>query len=290
MTTPTNFTYEAFDRQMENLLDMGAAFMQGYGDYDFSEQVGDIRSLHTKVSRLCKLTEQDLALQQEDQTHSRQAKNEAYAARLKALHDRMSSYPEITNYEHAADFMQLFSMIDFLQFHFEQMTKKATGSMSTEEESQAMQRYERQLHPKHPESGEATIFNKVFRTNVGGKPVDMKELREKIGQMIDLASRKNHWFCIYSVLKFRNFIKDGAAKYFSDQMRHPDWFPNLEKNLQFNGDTLTEYNGYLSETPFPAWNQTDFDRYCTQHHKTRWAHDLWHKFQELCYQMNDVFK
>ena len=69
MTTPTNFTYEAFDRQMENLLDMGAAFMQGYGDYDFSEQVGDIRSLLTKVSRLCKLTEQDLALQQEDQTH-----------------------------------------------------------------------------------------------------------------------------------------------------------------------------------------------------------------------------
>lgn len=290
MTTPTNFTYEAFDRQMENLLDMGAAFMQGYGDYDFSEQVGDIRSLLTKVSRLCKLTEQDLALQQEDQAHSRQAKNEAYAARLKALHDRMSSNPDITNYEHAADFMQLFSMIDFLQFHFEQMTKKATGSMSAEEESQTMQRYERLLHPKHSESSEATIYNKVFHTSVGGKPVDMKKLHEKIGQMIDLASRKNHWFCIYSVLKFRNLIKDSAAKHFAEQMAHPDWFPELSKELQFNGDTLTEYNGYLNDTLFTAWNQKDYDSYRTLHHKTRWAPDLWRRFQVLCYSMNDVFK
>ena len=142
----------------------------------------------------------------------------------------------------------------------------------------------------HPESKEVSIYNKVFHTSVGGKPVDLKMLREKIGQMIDLASRKNHWFCIYSVLKYHNYIKDQTAKYFAEQMQHPDWFPQLSKELQFNGDTLTEYNGYLSVTNFTIWNQKDFDRYRTLHHKTKWSPNLWRKFQNLCYSMNEVFR
>ena len=142
----------------------------------------------------------------------------------------------------------------------------------------------------HPESKEVSIYNKVFHTSVGGKPVDLKMLREKIGQMIDLASRKNHWFCIYSVLKYHNYIKDQTAKYFAEQMQHPDWFPQLSKELQFNGDTLTEYNGYLSVTNFTIWNQKDFDRYRTLHHKTKWSPNLWRKFQDLCYSMNEVFR
>lgn len=65
---------------------------------------------------------------------------------------------------------------------------------------------------------------------------------------------------------------------------------SLTEKLQFNGDTLTEYNGYLSVTNFTIWNQKDFDRYRTLHHKTKWSPNLWRKFQNLCYSMNEVFR
>lgn len=451
--TATPFNYEAFDRHMELFLDMCYVFLKEYEEAHFQEKVTDLRSLCIKAARVCRMTESDLASQQEDVMHHRRNKNNDYLTDLTILHGKVIEcmhaakketeqaqttstenpllyvegitellpsigkwmeanedqretfklmidlnaqiqqkikesneqkiYPEVTSKEHLTDFLHFFNMVSYLLYHFQRMTEIAGEEMSaeeggrllnqavqqyldSEEGSLAMHRFECMMHFQypdgfnaddikaerrklvnevpaslqasfmgfadqpdqlalslqdlptiptveendafllalakyqwfsevlyfmaHPESKEVGIYNKVFHTSVGGKPVDMKKLHEKIGQMIDLASRKNHWFCIYSVLKFRNLIKDSAAKHFAEQMTHPDWFPELSKELQFNGDTLTEYNGYLNDTLFTAWNQKDYDSYRTLHHKTRWAPDLWRRFQNLCYSMNEVFK
>lgn len=452
-TTTTKFNYEVFDRQMVTLLDMGDLFIRGYKDADFQEKVYDIRSLCIKAARVCRMTDQDFAQQQEDLTYQRRVKNQLYLADLyslteqlaiqlkkymvKAANDNTSTpenpllyiegiselmpsigkwlgtdkkqkeafnqmialnaevegalkkssaekvYPHITSHEHVTDFLHFYNMLTYLIFHFQRMmevageeiTSEEAGRLltnivqqylQTEEAYEEMRHYMAMLHyeyedgmtasdikaerkklvkevpmamqtdfmnyadnlndlgisirrksiplsqeetdalliaiakyqwlsellyqEEHPESSKASLYNKVFHTSLNGRPVDLVWLREKIGQMIGMASRKNHWFCIYSVLKYHNYIKDQTAKYFAEQMQHPDWFPQLSKELQFNGDTLTEYNGYLSVTNFTIWNQKDFDRYRTLHHKTKWSPNLWRKFQNLCYSMNEVFR
>jgi hypothetical protein len=452
-TTTTKFNYEVFDRQMITLIEMSYHFIYNYEDHVFLENVIDLRSLCMKAARLCRMTDQDLALQQEDFTHHRRTKNQDYVAELpllineffsfmmktlkeasksdtivkenpllyiegisellptigkwletneemkgtyecltslngkveKALKKSTSQkiYPEISSKDHSTDFLHYYNMLTYLMLHFERMME-ITGATVTPEEAERlltsgvqmhrqseegqeeMRHYTSMLHYmyadgmsaedlkaelrklvndvpqslqtafmghadrldllgmdlrelptlpneeeidalfsalckyqwlseliyqlEHPEDSDTILYNKVFHTSLNGRPVDLVWLREKIGQMIGIASRKNHWFCIYSVLKYHNYIKDQTAKYFAEQMQHPDWFPQLSKELQFNGDTLTEYNGYLSVTNFTIWNQKDFDRYRTLHHKTKWSPHLWRKFQNLCYSMNEVFR
>ena len=132
-------------------------------------------------------------------------------------------------------------------------------------------------------------YNKVFHTNINGKPVDFNRLRKQIGQMVSMIERKNHWFCIYSVLKYRNLIKDPVATHFAEQMQSSDWFPHLPDVLRFTGETLTEYNGYLNDTSFPTWNRERYDSFRLRKGKKKWSPDLWSKFQRLCYQLDECF-
>jgi len=141
----------------------------------------------------------------------------------------------------------------------------------------------------HPEYSQPAIYNRVFHTSINGKPVDFNRLRKQIKQMISMIERKNHWFCIYSVLKYRNYIKDPVATHFAEQMQCNDWFPHLPDVLQFSGDTLTEYNGYLNDTSFPIWNRERYDSFRLLRGKKKWSPDLWSKFQRLCYQLDDCF-
>ncbi|MBR4381608.1 MAG: hypothetical protein IKP48_10180 [Bacteroidaceae bacterium] len=142
----------------------------------------------------------------------------------------------------------------------------------------------------HPESIEPELYNKVFYTSINGKPIDFKYLRRKIEKMLNLINKKNHWFCIYSVLKYNHYIKDPVATHFAEQMQHRDWFPNLPASLQFSGETLTEYNGYLNENTFPTWNRERYDSFRLLNRKKKWSPDLWSKFQRLCYDLDEVFK
>ena len=143
---------------------------------------------------------------------------------------------------------------------------------------------------EHPESIQPELYNKVFYTSMNGIPVDFKRLRKKIEKMLNLINRKNHWFCIYSVLKYHHYIKDPVATHFAEQMRHHDWFSNLPDFLKFSGETLTEYNGYLNENTFPSWNRERYESFRLLNGKKKWSPDLWSKFQRLCYELDEVFR
>ena len=107
--------------------------------------------------------------------------------------------------------------------------------------------------------------------------------------MIGMIDKKNHWFCIYSVLKYRNYIKDPVATHFAQQMQHHDWFPNLPKHLRFSGETLTEYNGYLNDNTYPTWNKERYEIFRLGKGKKKWSPTLWMKFQRLCYELDECF-
>lgn len=141
----------------------------------------------------------------------------------------------------------------------------------------------------HPKGNQPNIYNRIFHTSINGKPVDFHRLRKQIEQMISIIERKNHWFCIYSVLKYRNYIKDPVATHFAEQMQSADWFPHLPDVLRFTGDTLTEYNGYLNDTSFPIWNRERYDSFRLLRGRKKWSPDLWLKFQRLCFQLDDCF-
>ena len=72
------FSYEVFDRQLDNFAMMLKVLMDGWEDYSSQEMTFDIHSLCTKASRLCYLADQDLALQHTDVSHHRKEQNETY--------------------------------------------------------------------------------------------------------------------------------------------------------------------------------------------------------------------
>ena len=451
----TDFNYEAFDRQMENLLQMSAVLLQGWDDYAAQELTFDIRSLCVKGSRLCSLADQDLALQQADLTHARRQRNQYFYTRMNELvvehlsllltrvvddirHHKTLDRPSAASYKQEMSellprlgqwmeqgsaekgrfdqmlqdytkverelaktvkpthypgvqwkerFMNLFryyALVCCLLYHFQQVTELAglhvnpeeAGSMftcsvqaylETEQGQKEIERFaamlrfknhgqpldkeqledaqqhlidgvpetfqtsfmahifdtnalavdvlemeprptegefhafigavakwqwlsERIFECQHPERIVAPIYNKVFHTSVQGKPVDFMQLRSVIKRMMKLIDKKNDWFCLYSVLKFRNLIKDKVATHFAEQMMHPDWFLDMPDFQHFSGETLSEYNGYLNETRYPAWNEAAFESYRIRFGKKKWSPDLWRKFQRRCERMNELFQ
>lgn len=148
---------------------------------------------------------------------------------------------------------------------------------------------ERLYEHEHPEIIRPEVFNEVFHTSKNGKPVNMKYLRKVIKKMVGMIEKKNHWFCIYSVLKYRNYIKDPVATHFAQQMQHPNWFPHLPEHLRFTGETLTEYNGYLNDNTYPTWNKERYEIFRLGKGKKKWSPSLWLKFQRLCYELDECF-
>lgn len=131
--------------------------------------------------------------------------------------------------------------------------------------------------------------NVVLTDWLHDKPVSMKEMKKRIERMLTLVKQKNHWFCLWSVLRYHNYLKDTSAEAFAQQMCSPQWFGGRKDVLTFTGDTLREYNGYFTAQHFPLWNQTAYDLYRQSHHKTKWGSSLCASFQRKCYEMNEAF-
>lgn len=139
----------------------------------------------------------------------------------------------------------------------------------------------------HPEARKPELYNEVFVLIKDGKPVDMKDLREKIRRLMKFVERKNHWFCLWSVLCHRGYIADRNYGAFARQMHHRDWFPDMERSIHFSADTLSDYSGYFTERDFPVWNRHDFICYRDTHNKQKWGDALCDTFRALCYRMNE---
>lgn len=142
---------------------------------------------------------------------------------------------------------------------------------------------------KHPERIEPEIENGVFCTMLHDSHIDMKELREKIASMVQHVSKKNHWFCVWSVLKYRNLLCTDNFKAFATQMMLPDWFGNMPEHLHFSTDTLSEYSGYFTENLFTCWNNDDYEIYKKRYGKNKWGKSLCSNFKNLCERMNAEF-
>lgn len=142
---------------------------------------------------------------------------------------------------------------------------------------------------EHRTIEEKDLPNEVFHTMLHDRRVSMKELRERIARMLPLITRKNHWFCVWSVLNYHNLIKNTNTEAFARQMLMPEWFGTTKGVLQFSGDTLREYTGYFTGTTFRAWDNKSFLLYRKVNKKTKWSETLCDRFQRLCEEMNDCF-
>ena len=131
--------------------------------------------------------------------------------------------------------------------------------------------------------------NEVFHDMLHDKRISMKDLRQRIERMLPFINRKNHWFCLWAVLRYHNLIKDANTEAFARQIQSPEWFGATKGLLSFTGDTLREYTGYFTETTFRAWNSQSFNLYRQIHHKTKWSETLCERFLRICYDMDDAF-
>lgn len=139
------------------------------------------------------------------------------------------------------------------------------------------------------ESFPSTLYNTIFRTSVNGSKVNLLYIREVISRMLPKITKKNHWFCVWCVLKHRNLLATQEHEAFAVQMQHQDWFPDLESYKSFTGATLNDYNGYLSQTDFMLWNEEDYEEFRNFHHVPKQSQGLLKKFKTLCIQLDAAF-
>lgn len=107
-----------------------------------------------------------------------------------------------------------------------------------------------------------------------------------IASMVQHVSKKNHWFCVWCVLKYRNLLCTDSFKAFATQMMLPEWFGSMPENLHFTTDNLSEYSGYFTENLFTCWNNEDYEIYKKRYNKNKWGKNLCRTFKNLCERMN----
>ena len=129
----------------------------------------------------------------------------------------------------------------------------------------------------------------VFYDRLHDKRISKEELRSRIERMLPLVTRKNQWFCVWSVLKYHNLLCSTNMESFARLMLSPEWFGNRRGVLPFTGDTLREYSGYFTDTTFKVWNEASYKMYCSRNNKKKWAPTLCSRFQHLCEAMDERF-
>ena len=138
----------------------------------------------------------------------------------------------------------------------------------------------------HPEGIVPRLSNKVFYPVVNGTPIDMLALKEKIERMVELVTRKNHWFCVWCVLKHNNLLMDTQNfTAFAHQMMNPEWFGDIDERYRFSGDTLREYRRYFSEIDYSEWDNDIFLEQKEAYGMRKWSDNLCIQFSELCRKM-----
>lgn len=147
-----------------------------------------------------------------------------------------------------------------------------------------------QIHTlEHPETIQPALYNEIFNNVVHDTPIDMLALRNKLLAILPLITRKNHWFCLWCVLRHRNLLKTDNYEAFARQMQMDEWLgKHLNSKQRFNGETLRGYSGYMNYLDFTRWNYNDFVLTRDKLNKTtKWGDKLFNTFQHLCYEMDE---
>ncbi len=150
---------------------------------------------------------------------------------------------------------------------------------------------EQQLYEiQHPEQIHDTLSNEVFVKVKNGERIDMLRLKKKIAKMVEQVTRKNHWFCVWCVLKHHNLLRERENfEAFAHQMMSKDWFGDIDEYLHFTGDNLRDYRRYFSELDYTDWDEEQFEDTKETFHMTKWSTKLFSTFTSLCEKMNDAF-
>ena len=441
------FSYEVFDRQLRNFMQMLCVMVDGWDDYSAQEMSFDINSLCIKASKLCYMADQDLALQHADVTHQRKLDNQRLLKQLEELsvhklsgfmmgvidklkagdmpegHESPMFAPELSHilprlgdvlsmggmktaeveqmvvgvqaleaafgktiqkteihteemWERLWNFLRLVAMTGYLVLHFrrvclvscEQLTPEAASRLT----EQAVQKYmkdeqhqldlyfarlqyendgcplseaqwlqeRRELKRQVPENLElaflnyadnasqlgASIANVVFTTEefdalvavlakyqlitqriyeihypeesdrglpneafnlvVRGRAVDLEELKKSIAKMACLVQKKNQWFCVWSVLKHLNVLRDDCTfATFAHQMMSPEWFGGANNIVPFSADNLSDYSRYFNEYDYTDWEEDMFLEKKNLYGMAKWSPKLCQNFSKLCEQM-----
>lgn len=466
-----SFSYEVFDRQLKHFCMMVQVLMDGWEDYSSQELAFDINSLCTKVSRLCYMADQDLALQHADVIHQRKEQNEDWHSEMEILvkikfspfvfrvlnelkegkilqghespmfpSELSSIFPRIFDLlemegmgkekmqqlqgiivmgenmvrkeapsllstekpevlsmempeaqtEEMADaqsveamhrlwsFLRLYAMTSYLLLHFRRVChvtscplKAETTIRLTEQNVQqylnseegkrsldlylsrlqyendgkpldidqwlkARRELKAQVPPKfelaflyyiddinkageelanltftaeefdilidvlakyqvitrriftlsHPEEQACNLPNEAFNWVVNGRSVDLLELKKSIGKMVVLVQKKNQWFCVWSVLKHLNVLRDDCTfATFAHQMMSPEWFGCSENVVPFSADNLSDYSRYFNEYDYTDWQEEIFLEKKDLYGMTKWSPKLCQNFSKLCEEM-----
>lgn len=265
--------------------------------------------LHLHFRRVCEVTNQDisheeagrlteLAVQKYINEEDSQKELELYFANLRydndnlplnesqlltarrALKDLVPEKLKLSFLKYAADLRQLGSDICDIDFTADEFLQL----IGVEAKYQLITQQIFEL--QHPEKAIPSLPNEVFCTMVGGRPVDMKELRESISKMVNLVSKKNHWFCVWSVLKHLNLIKpDSTFATFAHQMMTHEWFGDIEQRLHFTADNLSDYSHYFAEYDYTEWNKPMFLEKKALYGMKKWSDKLFDTFSSLCGEM-----
>ena len=142
----------------------------------------------------------------------------------------------------------------------------------------------------HPERIKPSLGNQVFFDVINGTPIDMEQLRDKMQKMVNMVTRKNHWFCVWCVLKHHNLLRDTQNfEAFAQQMMSPKWFGDIDERYAFSGDTLREYRRYFSYIDYEEWDNDEFLAQRAAFKMKKWSPNLCQQFTNLCDKMEAVF-
>ena len=137
-----------------------------------------------------------------------------------------------------------------------------------------------------PEEFEQSLHNEVFYLTVKGRSVNLEELKKSISKMVNLITRKNQWFCVWSVLKHLNLIKhESTFATFAHQMMSIEWFGTIDPRLRFTADNLSDYFRYFNEYDYTEWDEVMFLEKKELYGMTKWSPKLYQNFSSLCARM-----
>lgn len=131
------------------------------------------------------------------------------------------------------------------------------------------------------------LYNEVFVESLNGKPVDLCALKDCIERMLPFIKRKNHWFCVWCVLRHHNLLATTESAAFARQMMHDDWFRSIESSKHFSGDTLRDYNGYLADIDYTLWQDNEYRLFKERYNKSKWSASLCTNFRNICREMEE---
>ena len=138
----------------------------------------------------------------------------------------------------------------------------------------------------HPEEQSQTLPNEAFNIVVKGRSVDLLEVKKTIAKMVPLVEKKNQWFCVWSVLRHLNLIREGATfATFAHQMMSTEWFGKTEGIVRFTADNLSDYSHYFNEYDFTDWDEELFLEKKELYGMTKWSPKLCQNFSSLCERM-----